>query len=291
MTITPEQRSPEWFKQRIGRVTGSRVGAILGLSPWQSRADVMRAMVREYHGAESEFTGNVATQHGTYHEDGATMDFTLETGIKVTPAPFIPYEDWLGASPDGFTSDGGVFECKCPYAKRNDEKPAFKALMEQPWYAAQCDIEAFVAGKEHIWFWQWTPNGGEAERADRNDAWLNENLPKLRQFHAEYLDAIKEPDEYLAHKRVEIDTPETAKMIREWDELAEQIERLTERKKDLLGEMVGIAGNKNALFGSRKLTLTSKAGAISYAKAIKELLPNADLEKWRGKPTEYWGLK
>jgi len=291
MDEAPEQRSDAWFKQRIGRVTGSRVGAILGLSPWQTRDDVMRAMVREYHGAESEFTGNVATMHGQYHEDGATMDFTLETGIAVTAAPFIPYDDWLGASPDGFTSDGGVFECKCPWAKRNDEKPEFKSLMEQPWYAAQCDIEAFVAGRPHIWFWQWTPNGQVAERVDRNDAWLNENLPKLRQFHAQYLAEIQEPHDHLAPRRIEIDTPEAAKMVREYDELVEQIERMTERKKDLLGEMAEAAGNKNALFSGRKLTLTSKSGAISYSKAIKALLPDADLEKWRGKPQEYWGLK
>ena len=59
-----EQRTPEWFEQRKGRITGSRVGAILGMSPWQKPADVLRAMVREYHGASTEFTGNPATDHG-----------------------------------------------------------------------------------------------------------------------------------------------------------------------------------------------------------------------------------
>jgi hypothetical protein len=38
------------------------------------------------------------------------------------------------------------------------------------------------------------------------------------------------------------------------------------------------------------LTLVKKDGAVSYSKAIKALLPDADLEPYRGKPTEYWML-
>ena len=66
--MTEEQRSPAWFEKRKGRVTGSIVGAILGLSPYMTRADAMRSMVRAAIGAPSEFTGNVATEYGTMHE-------------------------------------------------------------------------------------------------------------------------------------------------------------------------------------------------------------------------------
>jgi len=297
---TPEQRSPEWFKQRIGRVTGSRVGAILGLSPWQTRADVMRAMVREREGAESEFSGNPATAHGTYHEDAAAWEFTLETGIKVTPAPFIPYEEWLGASPDNYTDDGGVAEYKCPYSLFKQAEPKFKSALEQPHYMAQMDVEAFCADVPHIHFYQYVPartiDGISYEAAShheviqRNDAWLNENLPKLKQFWAEYCD---EPaDEHLAPRRVEIDTPDISKSLKEWDELCETLDNLEERKKDLLAELVELAGGKNALLGgSRKLTKTERAGSISYAKIVKQKLPELDLEPYRGKGTSFWQLR
>ncbi|MEI2685336.1 MAG: hypothetical protein V9G14_02925 [Cypionkella sp.] len=66
-----EQRSEEWFAERKGRVTASMVGAILGLSPNLSRAGAMRRMVRDAHGAEPEFFGNIATQYGERNEDGA----------------------------------------------------------------------------------------------------------------------------------------------------------------------------------------------------------------------------
>jgi hypothetical protein len=80
-------------------------------------------------------------------------------------------------------------------------------------------------------------------------------------------------------------------MVAEWDALDEQIELAAKRKKDLLADMVALANNRNALFGGRKLTLTQRAGSISYAKAIKALKPDADLEPWRGKATDFWGLR
>ena len=77
------QRSPEWHEQRKLRLTGSRIGAILGLSPWQTPENVLRQMVREYHGAESEFTGNPATDWGNQHETRALLAFMRNTGLQV----------------------------------------------------------------------------------------------------------------------------------------------------------------------------------------------------------------
>ena len=55
------QRTAQWMAARKGRITGSSAGAALGLCPWRSPDDVIRAMVREYHGAESDFKGNPAS--------------------------------------------------------------------------------------------------------------------------------------------------------------------------------------------------------------------------------------
>lgn len=277
---------------RKGRVTASSVGAILGNNPWQTRDDVMRMMVREHHGAEREFKGNIATEYGNANEALAIMDFTLETGVKTSKARFVAMEDWAGASPDALCSDGGILETKCPFSLRNADVPApFKALEDQPHYADQVQFQLWCTGATHAHFFQWCPNDSKRETAHPDQEWQDKNLPILRQFYAEYLDAIKDPEEYLAPKRVTIDTPEAAKAIREWDEIAEQLELLNERKKDLLASIVAMAGEKNAEIGGRKLTLTKKAGSISYAKAVKALLPDADLEKWRGKPSEFWGIR
>jgi len=287
-----EQRTAEWFEQRKGRVTGSVVGAILGLSPYMTRADVLRSMVRASMGASSEFTGNVATEWGTYNEAGAIQEFEMETSERVTAMPFIPYEDWLGASPDGKVSDGKGLEVKCPFYIRNDPNPIFKMPHELPHYMAQCQIEMFCADWQSLWFYQWTPYGTCNKLIHRDDDWLATNIPRLRQFWAEFQDELaNNADEHLAPLRVTIDTPAAAKMVAEYDQLTEAIERATERRKELLAEIVAMSNNTNALFANRKLTITRKTGAISYSKAIKKLLPDADLEPYRGAPSEFWTLK
>lgn len=289
--MTAPQHSQAWHEARKKRVTGSIVGAILGVAPYMTRYDAMRLMVREALGAEREFQGNVATDYGTHHEPGAIIEFQMETGLKVEPAPFVPYDDWLGASPDGFVSDGGLLEVKCPYGLRNDPVPAFKSAMDQPHYYAQMQIQMYVTDIAHCHFFQWSAHGTAHEVVKYEQAWIDENLPKLAQFYAQFLDELNEPDEHLAPKRIEIDTPEAHRMIDEWDEINEQLDNLAERKKDLLNDMVKLSGEKNALIAGRKLTMTQRAGAISYAKAIKSLVPNADLEPWRGKPTSFWQVR
>lgn len=285
-----QQRTPEWFAARRGRVTGSVAGAILGLDPNTSREAALRRLVRDWHGAEPEFNGNIATRHGQAHEDGAIIDFMMETGLDVTPVGFLPYVGWLGASPDGLTSDGGVLEVKVPFGKRNDTEPVFKTLAEQPHYYAQVQVEILCANASHGWFWQWSAHGTKLERVEIDQAWRDENLPRLKQFHAELMDAIRTPDEHLAPRRVVIDTLAASRLLREWDEMAEAEERARDRKAAILDELVLMAGNSDAEVCGRKLTRVNRAGAISYAKALAELAPGADLEKWRGKPSSSWRL-
>lgn len=284
-----EQRTAEWFEARKGRVTASIVGAILGLAPYMTRDDAMRAMVREALGAEREFTGNVATEYGRVNEDQALLDFRIETGLGIEKVGFVAAEDWAGCSPDALCGDGALVEVKCPYGIRNDNPPAFKPLEQQMHYYAQIQFQLWVTGKNACHFWQWSRHGSHRTIVRRDEMWLDENLPKLRQFYAEYLHEVaNNADEHLAPKRVEIDTPEARRMVREWDELLETIDNLEQRKKDLLAEMTKMADGKSALFGGRKLTKVEREGSISYAKAVKELLPGVDLEKYRGKASSFW---
>lgn len=286
-----EQRSKAWFEMRNRRVTASSVGAVLGLDPFRNRDDVMRAMVREALGAESEFTGNVATEYGQYHEAGAVAEFEMETGLDVEKCGFYPYEDWLGASPDGLIGEGALLEIKCPFGLRNEEDPQFKSLDEQPHYYAQAQIQMYCTGRSMVYFYQWTPYGTFIERKYLDKIWLNENLPILKQFYAEFLHELEHnADEHLAPKRTVIDTPRAHRMIQEWDELKEQIELAQERQKDLLAEIVALGKGNDALIAGRKLTKVERAGSVSYAKVVKEKLPELSLERWRSKPTFYWKI-
>jgi putative phage-type endonuclease len=268
------------------------VGAILGLDPNTSRAEAMRRMVRAHQGMPSEFVGNIATQWGQTHEQEALEAFQYSESAWVAPATFVvdPDRPWLGASPDGYVWDDAVFECKCPFGLRDHDKPVpFKTLSDQPHYYAQMQIQMLVTGRKHCFFWQWTPHDENLTVVDFDQNWIDVNLPKLEQFYQEFLeicdDAVDE------RTRTDFDTPAIRQKLAEYDDLQREIAAAEDRRKEILIELVKIAGSKDATIYGRKLTKVEKAGSISYAAAIKVLAPDADLEKWRGKPSSYWLFK
>ena len=147
-----EQLSQEWFDARKGRVTGSQIGAILGVNPWSSTQDAMRSIL-----GQSTFTGNVATEYGSRNEENAVFDFELETGITIKECGFIvhPEYDWLGASPDGLIGADAIAEIKCPFGLRENPDPEFKSLAHLPHYYAQVQYEMFCSERTTAYFIQW----------------------------------------------------------------------------------------------------------------------------------------
>lgn len=285
-----EQRSDAWFQARRKRITASRVGAILGHSPFATPEDAMRSMVREALGAPSEFTGNVATQWGTAMEAHAIADFEMDNGLTVEATGFHPFEDFAGASPDGLIGAEEGLEMKAPFGIRNDPNPRFKTMAELPHYHDQVQFSMICLDRPRWHFAQWTPYGSTSELVHRSQEWADTNMPILRQFYARFLSEMENPEEHLAPLHVTIDTPDAWRMAQEYDELSEAIDRATERKIDLLREISSLAGERNAVFAGRKLTRVEKAGSISYAKAIKSIAPEADLEPYRGKASSHWRL-
>jgi putative phage-type endonuclease len=285
-----EQKSPEWFAARKNRVTGSMVGAALGLDPNTSRDEAMRRMVRAYQGMPSEFVGNIATTWGTNHEEEAREAFEYHVGIPVASAGFVVHPElpWLGASPDGYIANHALLEIKCPFGLRDKPKPVqFKSIKDQPHYYAQMQIQMYCTDKIACYFWQWTPNDHALEIVDYDQSWIDVNLPKLEAFYEDFLETCDVPLE----EKLALDGPNFKRWVAEYDLLSEQIKQAEDRKKEILDILVFEAAGEDAVICGRKLTLVQRAGSVSYAKAIKELAPNADLEKWRGEPTSYWTLK
>lgn len=286
-----EQRSKEWFDARRGKLTGSNVGAALGLNPWQTPQDLIRKMVREYHGAEPEFTGNIATNYGQEHEPLALMDYLGKTGNHVEECGVFvhPEHDWLGASPDGLIGDDGLAEVKCPFGLRNKKGAdlVFKTAAEQPHYYAQMQIEMACAGRAWVDFYQWAKHGDSLERIGWDHPWWDENLPKLREFYDWYLSEIDNPV-HLEPKEKEINTFLAHKLIQEWDSLSQAIDDASSRKKEVLSELVALSKERNAIIHGRKLTRVERKGNVQYAKVPE--LKGVDLEPYRGKPSTFWKL-
>lgn len=295
MSKNIEQRTPEWFAQRKGKITGSVAGAALGLNPYMTASQLIRRMVREYHGLDNEFKKNVATEYGTLHEPLAQMEFVTKYGYAVHDVGFYAHPDyaWLGASPDGVFENSKGEEClleiKCPFVLRNELLPQFKPLAEQPHYYAQVQIEMACTGVNQLYFYQWSQYADSLEIVTFNKAWFDEAVVKLFAFYELYLHELKNPI-HLDDLVQTIDTDESLKLLQQYDNVCEVLDNATKTKAELLQQIVDLTGGKNSVIHGRKLTQVKRDGAISYAKAIKDLLPDADLTKYKGQPTTYWKL-
>jgi putative phage-type endonuclease len=289
-----EQRSEEWFAARRGRVTGSAVGAILGLSPFMTADDVLRRMVREKFDAPSEFVGNVATDWGIANEPGAIIDYEIETGITVKPAGFYTHQEWLGASPDGLVGEEGLIEVKCPYSLRNAVKPVpFKPLAMQMHYYAQIQIQLFITGRPWFHIYQWTPAETRNEIVAYDNHWIESNMPTLLAFYQRFLVEQTHPmaERHLQPKKQAVDKPELRQLAAEYFDLVADMKAAEERKAELLEKIVQFAGGEPCYIAGHSLTQVQREGSISYSKVVKDYLPGVDLEPYRGKPTSYWTFK
>lgn len=284
-----QQRSKAWHQKRVGKITGSRVGAILGLNPWSKPADAMRAMVREYHGAESEFKGNIATEYGTRFESYAQADFEIESGLDVAETGFHahPFHDWLGASPDGLVGSDAVLEIKCPYGKRTALSHDFESYTKQPHYYAQMQIEMYCTGRKKCHFYQWSEAGSKMETVDFSKEWIDTNIPKLKAFYEKYLKEIDNE----AHLVDLVQTREAQHLADEYTAAKAAMDEAKARLDEAKAKLVEAAEGKKTNISGLLVYPIKRAGSISYAKVVKEHCPDVDLEPYRGKKTESWGIK
>jgi putative phage-type endonuclease len=168
------QRTEAWFLERSGRLTASQFGAALGLSPYLSRQELWRQLT----GRAEPFTGNPATDWGQAHEADAVHAFEVATGLLVEPAPFVPYEQWSGCSPDGWILDGGkrgILEAKAPYSQRiyEDIPEYYRAQVIGQLGITKADFAAFIC---------WTPDGHRIWRLDPQPETWDRMEKALRQF-------------------------------------------------------------------------------------------------------------
>jgi putative phage-type endonuclease len=121
-----EQRTEEWFQQRLGKVTASRISDVIaktktGVST--SRQNYLVQLVSErLTGKKGDSFVNQAMLDGIERESSARELYMRTRGVSVTEVGFFdhPIIKNSGASPDGAVNaeeDGkyaGLIEIKCP---------------------------------------------------------------------------------------------------------------------------------------------------------------------------------
>ena len=158
--MTVIQGSPEWFAQRIGKVTASRLADVVAKGKASAeaatRATYRAELVAErLTGKSAEGFTNAAMKWGTECEPLARAAYEAEYGLLVTETGMVqhPRISMAGASPDGFVSIDGLIEIKCPETKSHidtilsGEAPS-KYIPQMQWQMActgraWCDFVSF----------------------------------------------------------------------------------------------------------------------------------------------------
>lgn len=140
--INYEQGTDEWFKQRLGMVTASRLGDICtktksGYSV--SRANYMMELICEKltGNNESKFI-NEAMKRGVELEPKAREFYALhdfDANVELVGFVKHPTIEGFGASPDALVNKEGLLEIKCPNSRNHLEflktgEPKFNYILQ-----------------------------------------------------------------------------------------------------------------------------------------------------------------
>jgi putative phage-type endonuclease len=194
-----EQRSPEWYAARLGKVTASRVADVIAKTKSgysASRANYMAELVCErLTGRSGDFYQNAAMVWGTETEPMARSAYEAHSGNLVTETGLVLHSSIsdAGASPDGLIDEDGLVEIKCPNTATHidtllDEKVPSKYVTQIMWQMA-------CTGRKWCDFVSYDPRMPEhmqifVKRVERDDDIIIELEREVEKFLSELDDKI-----------------------------------------------------------------------------------------------------
>ena len=203
-----EQRTEDWYKARLGKVTASRISDVIAKTKtgWgASRANYMAELVAErLTGRTAERYTNSAMDWGTEMEPEARTLYAMLMNTPVEEVGFVPHPTipMTGASPDGLIGTDGLVEIKCPYTATHIETLLSNEVPGK--HIAQMQWQMACTGRKWCDFFSFDPRMPEhmmmfVTRIERDEAQVLELEKAVREFLRELeikvarLQAIYEP--------------------------------------------------------------------------------------------------
>jgi putative phage-type endonuclease len=192
-----EQRTEEWFQQRLGKVTASSISDVIaktktGVST--SRQNYLVQLVSErLTGKKGDSFVNQAMLDGIERESAARELYMRTRGVSVTEVGFFdhPTIAMSGASPDGAVNaeeEGkyiGLIEIKCPIETTHTNTLMSKSVPSK--YIPQMQWQLACTGAKWVDFVSYNPNFPMelqlfVARVDRDDTYIGELEAEVIKF-------------------------------------------------------------------------------------------------------------
>ena len=191
------QGTEEWFQQRLGKVTASRISDVIaktktGVST--SRQNYLVQLVSErITGKKGDSFVNQAMLDGIERESSAKQLYMRTRGVSVTEVGFFdhPVIKNSGASPDGAVNSkeegkyDGLIEIKCPIETTHTNTLISKSVPSK--YIPQMQWQLACTGAKWVDFVSYNPNFPEelqlfVARVDRDDTYIGELEAEVLKF-------------------------------------------------------------------------------------------------------------
>jgi putative phage-type endonuclease len=194
-----EQGTPEWFAQRCGKATASRISDIVAKTKSgysTSRANYMAQLVVERMTNQvAESYTNAAMEWGTTNEPFARAAYEAKTGVLVDEVGAIdhPTIAMSAASPDGLVGGDMCLEIKCPGTAQHISTLLGEEIAKK--YYDQMQWQMACTGRSLADFVSYDPRMPEGlqlfiKLVPRNDKYIAELEEEVIQFLAEVDDKV-----------------------------------------------------------------------------------------------------
>jgi putative phage-type endonuclease len=194
-----EQRTEEWFQQRLGKVTASRISDVIaktktGVST--SRQNYLVQLVSErLTGKKGDSFVNQAMLDGIERESAARELYMQTRGVSVTEVGFFDHPTIVmsGASPDGAVNaeeDGkyaGLIEIKCPIETTHTNTLMSKSVPSKYMPQIQWQMASVSPNVKWVDFISFNPNFPDTmqlfvARVERDNAYIAELEAEVIKF-------------------------------------------------------------------------------------------------------------
>jgi putative phage-type endonuclease len=194
-----DQRTPEWFQQRLGKATASKIADIVARTKSgysASRANYRAQLVCErLTGVPQDSFSSAAMQWGTDTEPQARAAYCFHRDVDAAECGFFdhPKIQMSGASPDGLIGHDGLLELKCPNTATHIETLLGKAAPAK--YVHQMMWQMACTGRVWCDFASFDPRLPEnmrlfVVRLHRDDNMIAELEAEVAAFLAEVDDTV-----------------------------------------------------------------------------------------------------
>lgn len=186
-----EQRTDDWFAERLGEANGSRFGDIMaktkGGAETAARRNYRSQLVSErLTGVIEEVRTSGPMQWGVETEATARLEYELQTGFTVAESGRFKHDTLrAGASPDGLVETDGLLEIKCPNTATHIETLKRKTVPYQ--YYWQVIGQLWLTGRDWCDFVSYDPRLPENAqmiiiRVEKNEEDINTLATEVEAF-------------------------------------------------------------------------------------------------------------